>query len=193
MGHLRNAQELTDQHQELTGQPGARGAVPPAALELTGRLAPGRLLGDCWGGPALAFPELLCGESGGLSGAWCRVCCAIWSGCDMVRPRCWWERGLGAVRCLLNARAMEPQRASASWSLSARGMLLERTCPEPGAHGPNELSGARVSRPVSPRVDVRAPRSTRGLGAATRAQRQLLGQVLGSSWINRALGSQHMY
>ena len=58
MGHLRNAQELTDQHQELTGQPGARGAVPPAALELTGRLAPGRLLGDCWGGPALAFPEL---------------------------------------------------------------------------------------------------------------------------------------
>ena len=73
MGHLRNAQELTDQHQELTGQPGARGAVPPAALELTGRLAPGRLLGwpsagfsgavpgrsgVRWGGPALAFPEL---------------------------------------------------------------------------------------------------------------------------------------
>ena len=65
MGHLRNAQELTDQHQELTGQPGARGAVPPAALELTGRLAPGRLLGDCWetAGRLLGWP------SAGFSGA----------------------------------------------------------------------------------------------------------------------------
>ena len=60
MGHLRKAQELTDQHQELTGQPGAHGAVAPAAPELAGRLAcdiSGARNWETVGGPALAFPE----------------------------------------------------------------------------------------------------------------------------------------